>query len=117
MTDPTRQSTYRARRVDAGARQKSFLLSAETVETLRRLSVVYGSETKAVTALILGVPSEGPWREDFEEAPDRVCAAVPYGSRWSFHHAHWDDQQEAWLDIHSDRILNPRYWRLLPTAP
>jgi hypothetical protein len=53
-TMTTRQSAHRARRVANGARQKSFLLSPEVVEKLERLSVVYGSETKAVEALILG---------------------------------------------------------------
>lgn len=48
----TRQAAHRARRVANGARQKSFLLSPEVVEKLERLSVVYGSETKAVERLI-----------------------------------------------------------------
>ena len=47
------QTAYRQRRVSGGAKQKSFLLSAEAVEKLDRLSVVYGSATRAVEALIL----------------------------------------------------------------
>jgi hypothetical protein len=50
----TRQAAHRARRVANGARQKSFLLTREVVEKLERLSVVYGSATRAVEALILG---------------------------------------------------------------
>lgn len=50
----TRQAAHRARRVAKGARQKSFLLSPEVVEKLERLSLVYGSQAKAVEALILG---------------------------------------------------------------
>jgi len=49
----TRQAAHRARRVANGARQKSFLLSPEVVEKLERLSVGFGSATKAVEALIL----------------------------------------------------------------
>ena len=56
MTTP--QTAYRQRRVSMGARQKNFLLSPEVVEKLERLSVVYGSETKAVEALILGAGEE-----------------------------------------------------------
>lgn len=53
MADQSRQTAYRARRVAKGGKQKSFLLSAEAVEKLDRLAVVYGSATKAVEALIL----------------------------------------------------------------
>ena len=49
----TRQAAHRAHRVANGARQKSFLLSPEVVEKLERLSVRFGSATKAVEALIL----------------------------------------------------------------
>ena len=49
----TRQAAHRARRVANGAAQKSFLLSADAAAKLERLGVVYGSQTKAVTALIL----------------------------------------------------------------
>lgn len=49
----TRQAAHRARRVAKGARQKSFLLSPAVVEKLEKLAGVYGSETKAVAALIL----------------------------------------------------------------
>ena len=48
----TRQAAHRARRVANGARQKSFLLSPEVVEKLERLSLVYGSATRAVEYLI-----------------------------------------------------------------
>jgi len=54
----TRQAAHRARRVANGARQKSFLLSPEVVEKLNRLSVIYGSATRAVEALILGAGEE-----------------------------------------------------------
>lgn len=50
MTNP--QTAYRQRQVAKGSKQKSFLLSAEAVEKLDRLSVVYESATKAVEALI-----------------------------------------------------------------
>lgn len=56
----TRQSTYRARRVDAGARQKSFLLTREAVEALRRLGVIFGSEKKAVEAAVEALDAK--WR-------------------------------------------------------
>lgn len=113
----SRQSAYRARRVAAGSVQKSFLLPADVVEKLERLGVVYGSQTKAIEAAIIALSaSKDEWRDDFDNAPSQACIAVPYGSRWSFHHAHWDDQQDAWLDIYSDRILNPRYWFPLPTT-
>jgi hypothetical protein len=49
-----RQLAYRARRVSGGFQQKSFVLSAEAVAKLEKLAVVYGSQTKAVEALILG---------------------------------------------------------------
>jgi len=111
----TRQAAHRARRVANGARQKSFLLSPEVIEKLEKLAVVYGSETKAVTAMILAA-GENPWR-DIHGIAGRACVAVLDGSRWSFHHAHWDEQQDAWLDIYSDRILNPVYWLPLPVTP
>ena len=49
----TRQAAYRSRRVQAGSVQKSFVLSAEAVGKLEKLALVYGSQTKAVEALIL----------------------------------------------------------------
>ena len=49
----TRQAAYRSRRVQAGSVQKSFVLSAEAAAKLERLGAVYGSQTKAVEALIL----------------------------------------------------------------
>lgn len=55
-----RHANYRARRVNDGARQKSFLLPAETIAELRRLSVIYGSETKAVTAAVEALDAK--WR-------------------------------------------------------
>jgi hypothetical protein len=54
----TRQAAYRSRRVQAGSVQKSFVLSAEAVAKLERLAAVYGSQTKAVEALILAAPND-----------------------------------------------------------
>jgi len=88
------------------------------VAKLKVLGDAYESQTKAIEAAITALSaSDGEWRSDFENAPTQACVAAPYGSRWSFHHAHWDDQQDAWLDIQSDRILNPVYWLPLPVTP
>jgi hypothetical protein len=46
-----------------------------------------------------------------------ICAATPYGSRWSFNHAWWDDAVEEWTDIVSDRYLSPTHWMPLPSPP
>lgn len=43
-----------------------------------------------------------------------LCVATPYGSRWAFTHAWWDDEQEEWTDIVSDRFVKPLYWIPLP---
>lgn len=48
----TRQAAHRARRVAAGAMQKSFVLSAEAVAKLEKLAVAYASQTRAVEAAI-----------------------------------------------------------------
>lgn len=52
MTGSPAHAAYRARRVKAGARQKSFLLSPEAVAKLEALAAGYGSQTKAIEALL-----------------------------------------------------------------
>lgn len=62
------------------------------------------------------------WR-DIESAPKArgedgqlgICVATPYGSRWAFNHAWWDDAVEEWTDISSDRYLKPTLWAPLPS--
>ena len=54
-----------------------------------------------------------------QQFPDSlgICVAQLWGTRWSFHHAWWDDQQEMWTDIFSDRLLGPTHWQPLPAPP
>lgn len=46
-----------------------------------------------------------------------ICVAQLWGTRWSFHHAWWDDAVDQWTDISSDRYLTPTHWMPLPTPP
>ncbi len=46
-----------------------------------------------------------------------ICVATQHGSRWQFNHVWWDDEQEEWTDIVSDRFVKPLYWRPLPVPP
>lgn len=46
-----------------------------------------------------------------------VCVACKWGSRWSFHHAWRGDYGDEWVDISSDRILDPIVWMPLPSPP
>ena len=67
-------------------------------------------------------PQEG-W-QGIESAPKNqhpgplgICVALIEGTRWAFHHAWWDDQQEMWTDVCSDRFLYPTHWQPLPAPP
>ena len=46
-----------------------------------------------------------------------LCVGYPYGTRWAFHHAWWDDEQEEWTDIFSDKFIKPTQWAPLPDPP
>ena len=47
-----------------------------------------------------------------------ICGAFRYGrDRWAFHHLWWNDQEDEWNDIYSDRIITPTHWQPLPEPP
>lgn len=60
------------------------------------------------------------WREIESDPPSpgqRIIAATPDGSHWSFSEAFFDEVVEEWTDVRSDRYVRPTHWMPLPSPP